>query len=189
MSTSNTRASTDCASAPARLQAVVVLPSPTPALVIATTLRLALLRSVAMTWRSTPYCSASNDAGLRRVTRCASARSERSTASSVAGDSKTGRSKSGGPAGSTAPDGAGGACAPDRSAVVLGEDAGVPRACSLSARSSASKNLLIAGTGRGQRAPRRRPRPRTSVPTLPEPAKRANAPDAAPHPQIGRAHV
>src|SRR5947199_393776 len=84
MSTSSTRASAACASDPARLIAVVVLPSPTPGLVTATTWRLAPFRSVSTRWRSTRYCSASNEAGLSRLTRCSPMRLARSTGGLVA---------------------------------------------------------------------------------------------------------
>src|SRR5207302_301234 len=136
MSTSSTRASAACASEPARLIAVVVLPSPTPGLVTATTWRLAPFRSVSTRWRSTRYCSASNDVGLSRLTRCSPMRLARSTGGLVA---VAGALKTAGATGS----GAAGGGEPGGPASGRGEDAGVGPFASRSARSSASKNLLI----------------------------------------------
>src|SRR2546430_1420580 len=146
MSTSSTRASAACASDPARLIAVVVLPSPTPGLVTATTWRLAPFRSVSTRWRSTRYCSASNEAGLSRLTRCSPMRLARSTGGlvAVAGALKTdGATGSGAAGGGDAAGGAAGGGEPGGPASGRGEDAGVGRSASRSARSSASKNLLI----------------------------------------------
>ena len=65
----------------------------------------------------------------------------------VDGASKTGRGNLRGAAGSTSTDGASGAGDAAKSSVLRGEDALVRRATSVSDRSSASKNLLIVGTG------------------------------------------
>src|SRR2546428_10923342 len=129
---------------------VVVFPPPPPGLVTATILKLAALRSVSTTWRSTRYCAAAHDAELSRLTRCSSTRSERSKARSVAGTRvpKTVGATRGGAARSTSLDHAAVGGDADGSAVAPGQDACVRVASSLSARSSASKNLLIARAGR-----------------------------------------
>src|SRR5439155_18366963 len=72
MSTRRTRASGAWASAPARLIAVVVFPSPTVGLVTARTVSSALLWNCSTRCRSARYCSAAKDVGVRRLTRCSS---------------------------------------------------------------------------------------------------------------------
>src|SRR5205809_786518 len=67
-----TRASGAWASAPARLIEVVVLPSATVGLETATTTRPVDLWSCSIRWRSARYCSASNEVGASKLTRCSS---------------------------------------------------------------------------------------------------------------------
>ena len=146
-STRSTRASGAWARAPARLMAVIVLPSPMAGLDTATTLRSAVLCSCSMVWRSARYCSASKAAGATRLTRCSSTPS----GGSATGDPTLGLRRLGcGGAGRYRGRAAGGTM-PAR------------RARSRSACSSALKNLLIAGAGRaltaqGPRARRLRSR-------------------------------
>src|SRR5439155_6901733 len=71
-STRRTRASGAWASAPARLIAVVVFPSPTAGLVTARTVSSALLWHCSTRCRSARYCSAAKEAGASRLTRCSS---------------------------------------------------------------------------------------------------------------------
>ena len=125
-STSRTRASGAWASAPARLIAVRVLPSETPGLETATTERSADLWSCSTRWRRARYCSASNDAGASRLTRCSSSPS----------GALRGRSRGGSGARSVS-----GTAGP-RSLVPSGGAGWRRRAFSCSARSSAFKNLL-----------------------------------------------
>src|SRR5207249_11860555 len=68
-SISSTRASGAWAKAPARLIAVVVLPSATLGLETATIARLVVLWSCSIWWRSARYCSASNEFGASMLTR------------------------------------------------------------------------------------------------------------------------
>ena len=97
MSIRSTRASSDCASAPARLIEVTVFPSPTPPLVTAMTCRLARLRKVSTRWRSTRYCSAAGVAGAWRLTRCSSSNADAIRGESTGTrDSITGRGARGG---------------------------------------------------------------------------------------------
>ena len=72
-STRRTRASGAWASAPARLMAVVVFPSPLAGLDTARTDSRALLWNCSTRCRSPRYCSAAKEVGVRRLTRCSSA--------------------------------------------------------------------------------------------------------------------
>ena len=71
-STSSTRASGAWASAPARLIAVVVLPSPPPGLETAMTDMFSARCFCSITWRRARYCSASRLDGATRLTRWSS---------------------------------------------------------------------------------------------------------------------
>ena len=139
-SISSTRASGAWARAPARLIAVVVLPSATLGLETATIARSVVLWSCSIRWRSARYCSASNEVGASTLTRCSSSSLENAGADARAAD--TGRcgggqvpAEDGTGARSTRGAGAGSTGAVWRR-----------RACSCSACSSALKNLLM-GSG------------------------------------------
>ena len=143
-SSKRTRAWGSWASAPARLIAVVVFPSSATGLDTATTESSAVRWRCSIRCRSARYCSASNDVGLRRLTRCSS------SASNPGGGSVTGRGS--GDAPTSAGAGATGAAEEEPS-----DD--WPRVRSRAACSRASTNLLIGPAERAPRARDRRERP------------------------------
>ena len=155
MSIKSTRASSDCARAPPRLMAVMLLPSPTPGLVTPRICRFARRRKVSTRWRSTRYCSAAAVDGAWRLIRCSSTKAVATLGDETAG--RTGPTAGRGGSGTAVREGAGGVKTDGRSLSGSGQR-GTTGACSpastgacrvssvlsRSACSSALKNLLTA---------------------------------------------
>ena len=142
-SSKRTRAWGSWASAPARLMAVVVFPSSATGLDTATTESSAVRWRCSIRCRSARYCSASNDVGLRRLTRCSSSGDPTGSSASRTGSSAALTSATGAAAGAVSDE----------------PSSRWPRTRSRSACSRASTNLLIGPAERAPRARDRRERP------------------------------